>query len=92
MTRIALAFLLLLAACKSSEIIPTRAHPEGEEIKCVGISEKGKRAGIDYDWSARNAFWAIVGIEIIAPPLIVLHHETYCPIADTSNVVRKAKP
>lgn len=84
---ITLLALVCLAGCVSERTIPTKTHPEGEAIKCVGISEKGKRSGIDYDWSARNTVWAIIGFEIVAPPVMVLHHETFCPIADTTKAV-----
>lgn len=85
-----LTALLLLAACESERTIPTKAHPEGETIPCVGIAAKNERPGIDYDWSARNAVWGIIGFEMIAPPIMVLHHETFCPIADTT--IAKARP
>ena len=87
MTRsLAVLALLALAGCESERTIPTRAHPGGETIPCVGVASKRERPGIDYDLSIRNTFWAIFGVELILPPLMVLHHETFCPIADTSHV------
>lgn len=80
-----LMLLVLLAACESGRTIPTKAAPQGERIRCVGVTGKGKRAGIDYDFSARNIVVGIVFFQIIAPPVVVLVRETYCPTADTTR-------
>ena len=88
MTRsLAVLALLVLAGCESERTIPTRAHPEGETIPCIGVAAKHERPGIDYDLSARNVPWALFGVEFLAPPVMVLHHETFCPIADTSHAI-----
>lgn len=86
------ALSLLSTSCRSSVTIPTRAHPEGESIDCIGVTRKHERAGIDYDLSVRNTFWGIIGFEFIAPPIVVLHHETFCPVADTSSTAAKVTP
>lgn len=84
-TNVGLLALTLLAACQSERTIATRAHPDGEEIACVGISQKGKQPGIDYDLSVRNTIVGVIFFEMVAPPIMVLHHETFCPIADTTS-------
>lgn len=81
-----LAATLAISACESSRTIATKANPAGEEIRCVGVTGKGKRAGIEYDYSTRNIIVGVVFFEIIAPPLIVLLKEFECPVADTSTV------
>ena len=87
------AALLTITACESERTVRTASHPNGEKIPCVGISQKGKRAGVDYDWSMRNAIIGIVFVESVIPPIMVLHHETFCPIADTSSrAIPSARP
>ena len=80
-----LATLFFVTACESSRVIATRAEPGGVKIKCVGLSNKGKVAGIDYDLSIRNTILGVVFVESIAPPIFVLVKETYCPVSDTST-------
>jgi hypothetical protein len=76
---------LFVSACESSRTIPTKAHPKGQEIRCVGVNGKHKVPGIDYDYSGRNVVIGILGIEMVAPPVVVLLSELECPIADTTK-------
>ena len=46
---------------------------------CIGAFDD-KRPDLVYKASANNIFWGIVGWEIIAPPVIVLLEQTYCPV------------
>ena len=53
---------------------------ETEFGKCVGIAQDDRRdPNLFYDLSIWNVFWGVVGFEIIFPPILVLHHELYCP-------------
>ena len=83
---LALLLCVGLAGCESERTIPTRDNPQGIAIPCVGVTGKGNLPGIDYDLSARNLALGILGFEMIAPPVIVLVGETYCPIGDTTIV------
>jgi len=68
-TAILLCLLALLVGCESST-------KYGE---CVGLSDK-KNPALEYKVSAQNLIVGIVFIELIAPPVIVLTDETFCPI------------
>lgn len=53
---------------------------ETELGKCVGVLQGDRRdPQLAYDLSVWNAFWGVVGFELILPPIMWLHHETYCP-------------
>lgn len=62
---------LALPACTS----------ENELGKCVGIAQGDRRdPDLIYDLSMWNVFWGIIGAELLfIPPILVLHHELYCP-------------
>lgn len=80
-----LAFALILTtACESSREIPTQKAPQGEEIKCIGITEKGASPGIEYELSTRNTVVGVIFFQTVFTPIIVLAKETYCPVADTT--------
>lgn len=55
-------------------------NSENEFGKCVGIGQSDRRdPNLYYDLSIWNVFWGVVGVEMIFPPILVLHHELYCP-------------
>lgn len=66
---LACVVVMVLAGCTSS----TEFGP------CVGIGED-KNPALQYKLSANNLVWAILGFEIIAPPVIVAVNEIYCPV------------
>lgn len=69
-TILVLALLCGLAGCES----------ENSYGKCVGVAQTDRRdPALIYDLSIWNAFWGVIGIEMIFPPILVLHHELYCP-------------
>lgn len=71
LTALALAAALALPACTS-----------GNDLgKCVGIAQSDRRdPTLYYDLSMWNVFWGVVGAELLLiPPILVLHHELYCP-------------
>lgn len=47
--------------------------------ECVGIGDT-KNPNLEYKLSARNTVMGIFFFELIAPPVIVLVNETYCPV------------
>lgn len=77
---------LLLAACESSNTIPTRKIPAGQEVSCVGLAnDAGDRVpGVKYEVSTRNIVVGILFAEMIAPPAFVLLEELKCPVRDTT--------
>lgn len=67
---LALSVLLVFSSCTSSN----------ELGKCVGISQ-GQDPKLNYELSIWNAALGIIFFEMIIPPIMVLHHETYCPVS-----------
>lgn len=47
--------------------------------KCIGAFEEKNQTKV-YKMSMNNIFWAIVGFELIYPPIKVILDETLCPI------------
>lgn len=70
LTALALAAALALPACTS-----------GNDLgKCVGIAQSDRRdPTLYYDLSVWNLFWGVATSFAIFPPILVLHHELYCP-------------
>jgi len=60
--------LLALTACE------TRT----EYGKCVGLGER-QDPKLEYKLSSRNITLGVIFIELIAPPIIVVTDETFCP-------------
>jgi hypothetical protein len=46
---------------------------------CVGIGED-RDTSLVYKISAMNLFWGIIGFSLVAPPIIVVVDETFCPV------------
>jgi len=66
---IAIFMIGILAGCASS----TEFGP------CVGIGD-AQNPHLIYKVSARNLIIAILGFQMIAPPVIVAVDETFCPV------------
>ena len=50
--------------------------------RCVGAFQEDRRdPNLVYELSTWNVFLGIAGVPLIFPPILVLHHETYCPTA-----------
>lgn len=65
---------------------------ENEYGSCVGIAQEGRRdPKLYYDLSIWNVFWGVVGVEMIFPPILVLHHELYCPTGPMPAPASEAK-
>ncbi len=45
----------------------------------VGVVDE-KDPALVYKLSANNLVWAILGFELIAPPVVVALNETFCPV------------
>lgn len=88
----ALLALVVLAGCESERTIDLRqsnGSTAPTAVSCVGVGGKGKVAGVDYDWSARNTIVGVLTGELfLIPPVMVLHHEFFCPIGDTTKGAR----
>ena len=69
MVLLVVGLIVLLSGCTSKT----------ELGDCVGIGDD-KDPKLVYKLSAGNLFWAILGIELIAPPIIVAVDETFCPV------------
>jgi hypothetical protein len=56
---------------------------------CVGLDEH-QNPKLHYKVSARNLVLGIIFFELIAPPVIVVVNETYCPVgpAETEGVLK----
>lgn len=80
-----------LAACESQRTIAVRQNDGTTKltaVQCVGVLEKGKLPGIDYNPSARNIIVSVFTVEFIAPPVITVLDELYCPASDTTKAAR----
>lgn len=64
-----LATALLLAGCESSR----------HGVPCIGLTEKEK-AGVEYEISTRNAILAVVLVQTLWVPAIVVFAEAKCPV------------
>ncbi len=52
---------------------------ETEFGKCVGLGED-QRPELIYKVSKWNVFLAVIGFELIAPPIYVVVNQTFCPV------------
>jgi Na+/H+ antiporter NhaB len=75
---------LFVSACNTAATIPTKAHPNGQKIDCVGLMST-KVPGIQYDYSTRNVVLAVVFSESIIVPGYVVLEGLQCPVADTTR-------
>lgn len=75
--------VVLLAGCTSRT----------EFGECIGLSDE-RVPGLVYKVSAWNLFVAIIGFEMIAPPIFVAVDETFCPIGkkDLNNETTRGIP
>ena len=46
---------------------------------CVGVTDD-RDPKLAYKLNANNLVWAILGFELVFPPIIVAVDETYCPV------------
>jgi hypothetical protein len=76
-----LTALLLVSACESE-----RTLSDGKTYDCIGVGED-KEPTLKYKISGQNVAVAIIFSEMIAPPVVVLVSETYCPVS-----IREAAP
>lgn len=67
---LALVAMLAFSSCTSSNSLG----------KCVGVSQV-QDPSLNYELSIFNAALGIIFFEMIIPPIMVLHHETYCPVS-----------
>ena len=67
----AVAAIVLLSGCESRTNYGT----------CVGIGDHQQK-NLEYRISPRNIVVGVVFFELVAPPVIVLFDETYCPIGN----------
>ena len=67
---VVIALLCAFTSCTSSN----------ELGKCVGISQP-QDPKLNYDVNLFNAAMGVIFFEMLAPPIMVLHHETYCPVS-----------
>lgn len=51
---------------------------------CIGLNND-PTPGITYEYSVRNIIIGIAGIEMIAPPVIVVLKELRCPVASVKT-------
>lgn len=75
--------VVLLAGCTSRT----------EFGECVGLADE-RVSGLTYKVSAWNVFMAVIGFELIAPPIFVAVDETFCPIGrkDLNNETTRGVP
>ena len=55
---------------------------------CVGVGDHQQK-NLEYKLSARNLIVGVVFFELVAPPIIVLVNETYCPIGNKDTETDK---
>ena len=67
----AVAAVVLLSGCESRTNYGS----------CVGVGDHQQK-NLEYKLSARNLIVGVVFFELVAPPIIVLVNETYCPIGN----------
>lgn len=72
---------IIMALCMALTL--TACTYENEHGKCVGVADD-KRPDLNYRLEVMNVFWAVVGIEIIYPPIKVLADATFCPTGKKS--------
>jgi hypothetical protein len=60
-------------------VILTGCTSKTEFGDCIGLADD-KEPDLIYKVSAWNVFVAVVGIEMIAPPILVAVDETFCPV------------
>lgn len=73
-TAVVMCSVLLFAGCTTR----TEFGP------CVGIGEK-QNSQLDYKLSGWNIAMGVIFFEMIAPPILVLTDETYCPVGKTDE-------
>ena len=69
-----LAAALALPGCTYSEKI------DGVTVSCVGLTEE-EDPNYRYAVDGWNVFWGVIGLELIAPPIVVLTSAWKCPTA-----------
>ena len=71
-----LAFIVLfvLAGCESRT----------DYGSCVGLGEK-QNPKLHYKLSSQNIVVAVIFFELIAPPIVVVSDETFCPTGPAEN-------
>ena len=74
----AVAAVVLLSGCESRT----------DYGDCVGIGDHQKK-NLEYKLSSRNLVIGVVFFELVAPPIIVLVNETYCPIGNIDTETTK---
>lgn len=47
---------------------------------CIGLGED-RNPALEYRLSANNLVWAVLGFELLAPPIVVAVNETFCPVS-----------
>ena len=68
-TLLALGLIIFLAGCQSRT----------DYGECVGINDK-QDPSLHYRVSARNVIVGAIFVETIAPPIVVVLDELYCPV------------
>jgi len=74
MVLLSVVLLILISGCTSKT----------EFGDCIGLADD-KKPDLIYKVSAWNVFVAIIGFEMIAPPIFVAIDETFCPIGRKDN-------
>lgn len=55
--------------------------PSTEYGECIGFDDD-KKPELVYNVSVRNAFWSVVGIQFILPPIWWAVDFVYCPVGE----------
>ena len=70
-----LMVMVFITACKSNVTLSN-----GKKYDCVGVWEV-KDSTLVYKASVRNIVWGSLFFSLIAPPVLVVVNEFYCPVA-----------
>lgn len=70
----------LIALTLAAALLAPACTSENDLGKCVGIAQSDRRdPTLYYDLSVWNTFWGLAASPLLFPPILVLHHELYCP-------------
>ena len=71
---LAVLIMIALAGCESRT----------DYGSCVGLGEK-QNPKLHYKLSSQNIVVAVIFFELIAPPIVVVSDETFCPTGPAEN-------
>jgi 4-hydroxy-2-oxoheptanedioate aldolase len=72
----------LLSGCEDVREI------DGVDVPCIGIERVDERPDYVYRLSTRNIVVGVIFAGFVAPPIVVLLDELYCPVARKAEVAR----